>query len=185
MDKRYEQYCPASPFYGLPPGQDLAIANRALPEIHPSGRLDNSADIITRARECRVPRDISFKFVSSPLDALVRNAKYAPRGANGKNVTIYPLDKTDCELVPDVRPPAFTTPLPSFLAPHLAVRNAATVDGLPCRVHICAGRRWEQLGPDPYGGLAGFALAMLAVGDAAAEPGLIDAGLRAIEDAAG
>jgi hypothetical protein len=30
-----------------------------------------------------------------------------------------------------------------------------------------------------YGGLAGFALAMLAFGDTAAEPGLIDAGLRA------
>ena len=36
-----------------------------------------------------------------------------------------------------------------------------------------------------HGGLAGFALAMLAVGDAAAEPGLIDAGLRAIVDATG
>jgi hypothetical protein len=46
---------------------------------------------------------------------------------------------------------------------------------------ICAGSHWEQLGPDLYGGLAGFALAMLAVGDAAAEPGLTDVGLRAAE----
>jgi hypothetical protein len=118
-------------------------------------------------------------------------AKYAPRGASGKIVTIYPRDETACEqilaeqvlaelggmpgphilsgprygvgprdprygglterrrlddtgeLVPDVRPPVFTTPawvpLPSFLAPHLAVRNAATVDGLPYRVHFSNG----------------------------------------------
>jgi class III lanthionine synthetase len=223
VDKRYEQYCLASPFfYDLPPGQDFAIACRQLPEgwrqerqgdwavcvppdprtprqgwkIHASACLDNSEDIITRVWEYCVPRDISFKFVSSRLGVLVRNGKYAPRGASGKIVTIYPRDEVACEriladldadlggapgpyilsdlrygagplyaryggfterlccddngdlvpaietdtgeLVPDVRSPVFTTPpwvpIPSFLAPHLAVRNAATVDGLPYRV---------------------------------------------------
>jgi tRNA A-37 threonylcarbamoyl transferase component Bud32 len=223
VDKRYEPYCLGSPFfYDLPPGQDFAIADRPLPadwrrdrqgdwmvcvppepgtplqgwKIHASACLDNSEDIIKRVWEYCVPRDISFKFVSSRLGVLVRNGKYASRGASGKIVTIYPKDDAACErilaeldaklsgapgpyilsdlrygagplyaryggfterrclddtgdlvpaietdtgeLVPDVRGPVFATPawvaLPSFLAPHLAVRNAATVDGLPYRV---------------------------------------------------
>ena len=44
---------------------------------------------------------------------------------------------------------------------------------------ICLGNRWEQLGSDLYGGLAGFSLAMLALGDSEAEPALCDAGLKA------
>jgi hypothetical protein len=223
VDKRYEQYCLASPlFYDSPPAQDFAIADRPLPEgwrqerqgdwvicvppepltpqqgwkIHSSATLENADDIITRIWEYCVPRDISFKFVSGRLGVLVRNAKYAPRGASGKAVTIYPRDEAACEriladldaelggtpgpyilsdlrygagplyvryggfterrcldsggdlvtavetdtgeLVPDVRSPVFSlppwVPLPSFLAPHLAARNAATVDGLPYRV---------------------------------------------------
>jgi len=46
---------------------------------------------------------------------------------------------------------------------------------------MCAGESWEQLGADLYGGLAGFALAMLAIGDAGQEPALTDVGLRAAE----
>jgi hypothetical protein len=223
VDKRYEQYCLASRFfYDMPPGQDFAIAGRPLPEgwrrerrgdwmicvppdpqtplqgwkIHASGCLDNTEEIITRVWEYCVPRGIFFKFVSSRLGVLVRNGKYAPRGASGKIVTIYPRDEADCErilaeldavldrapgpyilsdlrygegplyvryggfaerlclnddgdlvpaietdageLVPDVRSPVFATPawvpIPGFLAPHLAVRNAATVHGLPYRI---------------------------------------------------
>ncbi len=44
---------------------------------------------------------------------------------------------------------------------------------------ICLGNRWEQLGSDLYGGLAGFSLAMLALGDSEAEPALRDVGLKA------
>jgi hypothetical protein len=44
---------------------------------------------------------------------------------------------------------------------------------------VCLGDRWERLGSDLYGGLAGFSLAMLAVGDCAGEPSLVDAGLKA------
>jgi predicted Ser/Thr protein kinase len=44
---------------------------------------------------------------------------------------------------------------------------------------VCLGNRWEQLGSDLYGGLAGFSLAMLAVGDRAGEPSMVDAGLKA------
>ena len=44
---------------------------------------------------------------------------------------------------------------------------------------MCLGNRWERLGSDLYGGLAGFSLTMLALGDSAAEPSLLDAGLKA------
>jgi serine/threonine protein kinase len=50
---------------------------------------------------------------------------------------------------------------------------------------MCLDERWELLGSDLYGGLAGFGLAMLAIGEAAAEPALTDAGLKAAEIVAG
>jgi class III lanthionine synthetase len=46
---------------------------------------------------------------------------------------------------------------------------------------MCLGDRWERLGSDLYGGLAGFSLAMLALSDSQAEPALRDAGLRAAQ----
>ena len=46
---------------------------------------------------------------------------------------------------------------------------------------ICAGERWERLGTSLYGGTAGLALGLLYVGDAAGEPTLTGAGLRAAE----
>jgi hypothetical protein len=46
---------------------------------------------------------------------------------------------------------------------------------------ICLGNRWDRLGADLYGGLAGFSLAMLALGDSETEPALTDAGLKAAQ----
>jgi hypothetical protein len=46
---------------------------------------------------------------------------------------------------------------------------------------MCLGDRWDRLGSDLHGGLAGFSLAMLALGDACAEPALRAAGLRAAQ----
>lgn len=46
---------------------------------------------------------------------------------------------------------------------------------------ICASERWDRLGSDLYGGLAGFSLAMLEIGDATAEAELVEVGLRAAE----
>jgi len=43
----------------------------------------------------------------------------------------------------------------------------------------CLGERWDRLGHGLYGGLPGFALAMLSVGDQAGEPGVADAAIRA------
>jgi hypothetical protein len=45
----------------------------------------------------------------------------------------------------------------------------------------CVGERWDTLGSDLHGGLAGFSLAMLELGDATAESDLAKAGLRAAE----
>jgi hypothetical protein len=49
----------------------------------------------------------------------------------------------------------------------------------------CLSSRWETLGPGLHGGLAGFSLAMIAIGDTAGQPGLVDAGLHAAELVAG
>ena len=44
---------------------------------------------------------------------------------------------------------------------------------------ICLGENWDQLGHGLYGGLSGFALAMIAVSDQTGEPGVADAATRA------
>jgi class III lanthionine synthetase len=48
----------------------------------------------------------------------------------------------------------------------------------------CLDERWHRLGHDLYDGLAGFALAMMSVGDRAGEPALSAAGMRAAETVA-
>lgn len=129
MDKRYEQYCLASPVFYDAPGRaavtDFDIAERPLPDrwtrarsgdwlisippgaklpaqgwkIHASACLANSERIITAVWDYCVPRDISFKFVSGRLGVFARNGKYAPRGSSGKIVTIYPRDEADCAAI--------------------------------------------------------------------------------------
>ena len=44
---------------------------------------------------------------------------------------------------------------------------------------ICLGENWDRLGHGLYGGLSGFALAMISVGDQSGEPGVADAAIRA------
>ena len=46
---------------------------------------------------------------------------------------------------------------------------------------ICLGENWDRLGHSLYGGLSGFALAMISVGDQVGEPRLADAAIRAAE----
>ena len=127
MDKRYEQYCLASPFfYDSPrngPEKAFTISVRPLPagwrrerasdwminippgpqiprqgwKIHVSACLDNSENVITQVWEYCTSRAISFKFLSGRLAVLMRNGKYAPRGSSGKIVTIYPPDEAAFE----------------------------------------------------------------------------------------
>jgi tRNA A-37 threonylcarbamoyl transferase component Bud32 len=44
---------------------------------------------------------------------------------------------------------------------------------------ICLGENWDRLGHGLYGGLSGFALAMISVCDQTGEPGIADAAIRA------
>jgi tRNA A-37 threonylcarbamoyl transferase component Bud32 len=80
----------------IPPGPPIPAQGW---KIHVSACLDNADDIITRVWQYCMPRGISFKFIGSPLAVLMRNAKYAPRQASGKAVTIYPADEATCEIV--------------------------------------------------------------------------------------
>jgi tRNA A-37 threonylcarbamoyl transferase component Bud32 len=177
----------------MPPGDPLPAQGW---KIHVSASTGSAERVLGRLFDYCLPRQLSFKFLRSPLALHLRNAKYAPRGASGKLATIYPTGDASCErtlaelndliggepgpyilsdlrygegplyvryggfterhcrnadgelvpaiedgtgrLVPDVRGPVFTLPdwvtLPSFLAPHLAARNAVTLKDLPYQI---------------------------------------------------
>src|SRR5580698_5414844 len=68
-------------------------------KIHVSACLDNAEQTLIQVWRYCVPRTVSFKFLPSRLAVLMRNAKYAPRAASGKVVTIYPADEAACELI--------------------------------------------------------------------------------------
>jgi hypothetical protein len=67
-------------------------------KIHLSASLSNADRVLATAWDYCVPRGLSFKFLRGPRLLLLRNAKYAPRGASGKFVTIYPRDPAELEL---------------------------------------------------------------------------------------
>jgi tRNA A-37 threonylcarbamoyl transferase component Bud32 len=61
-------------------------------KVHASACLDNADRILETVWSYCVPRGITFKFLASRSIVHMHNAKYAPRGASGKFVTIYPTD---------------------------------------------------------------------------------------------
>ncbi len=61
-------------------------------KIHVSATPDNARDVLGTVWDHCVSRDVSFKFLSSRVDVLLANAKYAERGGSGKFVTVYPVD---------------------------------------------------------------------------------------------
>ncbi|MGE5132803.1 MAG: class III lanthionine synthetase LanKC [Gemmatimonadota bacterium] len=61
-------------------------------KIHVSACGHNADDVLAEVWDYCVPRNISFKYLRSRRTLHMRNAKYAPREASGKLVTIYPLD---------------------------------------------------------------------------------------------
>ncbi|MGP4028418.1 class III lanthionine synthetase LanKC [Actinomadura sp. 3N407] len=129
MDKGYELYCLADNlFYDAPPvtrRTDFAIAGRDLPagwekvfgdewvvyvppvqrtppqgwKVHITGCAESAERILSGAWEYCVGADIEFKHLRGPGTLRMRNAKYAPRGASGKLVTIYPEDERELERV--------------------------------------------------------------------------------------
>ncbi|TDD71093.1 lantipeptide synthetase [Jiangella aurantiaca] len=75
-----------------------------------------------------------LRYGDGPL--FVRYGGFTPRYClDGRGARVLALENDLGELVPDVRGPVFATPpwvpLPEFLEPHLAARNAVTVSGLP------------------------------------------------------
>ncbi|QHC21371.1 class III lanthionine synthetase LanKC [Streptomyces sp. GS7] len=64
-------------------------------KVHASGTFDNAERIIETVWEYCVPRRYGFKFLASRHAFLGQNSKYAPRGASGKLVTIYPRDEAE------------------------------------------------------------------------------------------
>jgi predicted Ser/Thr protein kinase len=126
VEKQYEVYCLKDRlFYDVLDGQEspaFAIVEDPLPEgwqriqrsewvsyvppvhlipsqgwkIHISASHENAPDVLVRVRDYCIPRGISFKHLRSVNMLLMRNAKYSPRGASGKLITIYPRD--DAEL---------------------------------------------------------------------------------------
>jgi Protein kinase domain len=120
VDKRYELFCLKDRlFYDILDGNDspdfkiaqqpLAEGWRQIPQgewlvylpsenhtplqgwkIHISARRENAEDVLSIVHEYCIPNGISFKHLHGPGALLMRNAKYASRGASGKLVTIYP-----------------------------------------------------------------------------------------------
>jgi hypothetical protein len=80
----------------MPPGNPIPTQGW---KIHVSASHDNAERVLSQVIDYCVPREISFKFLRSPLALHIRNAKYAPRGASGKLATIYPKDDADCERI--------------------------------------------------------------------------------------
>ena len=80
----------------MPPGDPLPAQGW---KIHVSAGLDNAERVLGKLFDYCVPRQHSFKFLRSPLDLHVRNAKYAPRGASGKLAAIYPVNDASCERI--------------------------------------------------------------------------------------
>ncbi|RKS69057.1 lanthionine synthetase-like protein [Actinomadura pelletieri DSM 43383] len=131
MDKGYELYCLADQhFYDAPPvtrHTDFEITQRDLPEgwtqvfgdewviydpperrtppqgwkVHVSGCAESAAKILAGTWDYCVGNGIEFKHLRGPATLRMRNAKYAPRGASGKLVTIYPADERELERVLD------------------------------------------------------------------------------------
>ncbi|MFC4051744.1 class III lanthionine synthetase LanKC [Actinomadura syzygii] len=129
MDKGYELYCLADKvFYDTPPRTrqtDFEITQRDLPEgwerifgdewvvynppqsrtplqgwkVHIAGCPENAEKALEASFDYCVGNGIEFKHLRGPGTLRMRNAKYAPRGASGKLVTVYPADEAELERV--------------------------------------------------------------------------------------
>ncbi|MCU7727474.1 class III lanthionine synthetase LanKC [Actinoplanes sp. KI2] len=68
-------------------------------KIHVSACLDNAERVLTVVWDYCVAHGLGFKFLRGPKMLLMRNAKYASRGAAGKFITVYPHDDAELERV--------------------------------------------------------------------------------------
>lgn len=68
-------------------------------KVHASTCLDNAEVVLAAVFDYCVVRRIPFKFIRSLQHVLLRNSKYADRGASGKFVTIYPTGEAQLETI--------------------------------------------------------------------------------------
>lgn len=129
VDRGYELYCVANPtFYESPVKSQWGngdFSGIELPEgwkrggkgewtmclpsaglnrsqgwkVHVSACLNNAEEILKKVSEYCIGREIPFKYLRGKPSLLMRNAKYASRGASGKFVTIYPADDAAFERI--------------------------------------------------------------------------------------
>ncbi|GAA4877496.1 class III lanthionine synthetase LanKC [Saccharopolyspora cebuensis] len=62
-------------------------------KIHVSATMDNARRVLSTVHEHCIREGLAFKHLHGPEVLLARNAKYAPRSASGKLITIYPPDE--------------------------------------------------------------------------------------------
>ncbi|CAM03499.1 protein kinase-like protein [Saccharopolyspora erythraea NRRL 2338] len=77
-------------------------------KVHVSATLGNAERVLAAVHRYCLRERVAFKHLRSPRVLLARNAKYAPRSASGKLVTIYPVDDEHLatvltELAPQLR----------------------------------------------------------------------------------
>lgn len=66
-------------------------------KIHVSATPQNAQQVLEKVSEYCFERRVAFKFLRGPAALLMQNSKYAPRGASGKFMAIYPLDEVQLE----------------------------------------------------------------------------------------
>lgn len=66
-------------------------------KIHVSATPDNAQHVLEKVRAYCFERRVAFKFLRGPAALLMQNSKYAPRGASGKFMALYPLDEAELE----------------------------------------------------------------------------------------
>ncbi|GIE94482.1 class III lanthionine synthetase LanKC [Paractinoplanes rishiriensis] len=68
-------------------------------KVHVSARLDNAERVLGVVWDYCLGHRIAFKYLRAPQMLLMRNAKYAARGASGKFITVYPHDDAELERI--------------------------------------------------------------------------------------
>ncbi|MEY8749410.1 class III lanthionine synthetase LanKC [Alkalicoccobacillus gibsonii] len=119
MDNRYLKYINNNYYYGLtsdskqtlltlPPvpaeyvlidgdhWTNILVRNESIPKqgwkIHISTNIKDAQETLNIIFELMIERSISFKYVKSIMELMLKDSKYGDRGSSGKFITIYPKD---------------------------------------------------------------------------------------------
>lgn len=72
-------------------------------KIHITSTVDQAQECLNKVLPYLVKKNISFKFVPSLEELLIKNSKYGDRASSGKFITIYPQNKDIfLELLPEL-----------------------------------------------------------------------------------